>query len=122
MLKTGKLRALREKHGLTQFEISRRLNVSQPTYALMESGELELSIDQLFTMAIIFQVHPYILAPIGCYDQGQIPSSEIADANSIPTSYDLLPMNYTLETIARELEERKALVKKLKRRYARQQF
>ncbi|AEV32959.1 putative transcriptional regulator [Owenweeksia hongkongensis DSM 17368] len=58
MVRTGKIKALREQNEMTQEVLADFLNVSQPTYARMESGRQKLRVEQLFLLAHVFRVKP----------------------------------------------------------------
>ncbi|HTH72732.1 MAG TPA: helix-turn-helix transcriptional regulator [Candidatus Pristimantibacillus sp.] len=51
-----KIRPLRESKGLKQADIANELGVSRPTYTLMERGEREPTMTQLFTLARLLGV------------------------------------------------------------------
>lgn len=124
MVKTGKIKALREHHKMTQENMACLLNISQPTYARLESGRQKISIEQLINMASILKVT--------LTDLLEIPHSDIDGTSAWeqplsppPHGHVVLPndvyrehMKYTLRVIAREHEERKALVAKIKARHA----
>lgn len=54
------LKWLREKHGLTQRQMAKRLNTSLYTISKLEKGELppRLSVEFLMTIYDVFGVHP----------------------------------------------------------------
>lgn len=52
----GKLRPLRQAKGLTQGEIAAELGISRPTYVLMEQGQREPTLSQLYTLSRLLGV------------------------------------------------------------------
>jgi len=52
----SKLRPLRQARGLNQGELAAELGISRPTYVLMEQGQREPTLSQLFTMARLLGV------------------------------------------------------------------
>ena len=52
----GKVKPLRQAKGLNQAEIAAELGVSRPTYVLMEQGEKEPTLTQLYTLARLLGV------------------------------------------------------------------
>ena len=54
----GKIKPLRQAKGLNQDEIAAELGVSRPTYVLMEQGEKEPTISQLYTLARLLGTEP----------------------------------------------------------------
>ncbi len=52
----GKLKPLRQTRGLNQSEIAAELGISRPTYVLMEQGEKEPTLTQLYTLARLLGV------------------------------------------------------------------
>lgn len=56
VLAYGKFRLLRDKVGLNQGEVAERIGLSRPTYALVEQGDKELTVSQLYRLAELFQV------------------------------------------------------------------
>lgn len=50
------LKQMRQKHGITQEEMSKRLGISRPTYIHIERGEKEPTIGQVKVIAELFQV------------------------------------------------------------------
>lgn len=52
----GKLRPLRQAKGLTQGEIATELGISRPTYVLMEQGQREPTLSQLYTLSRLLGV------------------------------------------------------------------
>jgi DNA-binding XRE family transcriptional regulator len=51
-----RIRALREYHKLTQFEVAERLGVSQAAYSRLEKGEIEVSVMKLMALCEIYDV------------------------------------------------------------------
>lgn len=100
------------------------LDISQPTYARLESGRQKISIEQLINMASILKVSVTDLLEIPHSDDTYTPAWEnplpTLDTNQVFLSSKLYHrhVKYTLEVIAREHEERKALVAKIKARHA----
>lgn len=54
MIKPQFIKKLRNEHGFSQEYIARQLNMSRPTYSLVESGERELSISEAEKLAQMF--------------------------------------------------------------------
>ncbi len=52
----GKVKPLRQAKGLNQSEIAAELGISRPTYVLMEQGEREPTLTQLYTLARLLGV------------------------------------------------------------------
>lgn len=70
----GKIKPLRQAKGLNQAEIAAELGISRPTYVLLEQGEKEPTLTQLYTLARLLGVEPNEL----CTD---LPTLESAGAN-----------------------------------------
>lgn len=51
-----RIRALREKAGLTQSEVADALSVSQAAYCRLEKGEVEMSLSKLFKLAELYKI------------------------------------------------------------------
>ena len=56
MIKAELLKMLREKKGLSQEDVAGRLEVSRPTYLLMEKGEKDLTLSQAKIVADIYGI------------------------------------------------------------------
>ena len=57
-----RIRDLREDHDLSQEDVARMLNVSQPTYSRYESGRLDIPSEALIALARFYKVSTdYIL-------------------------------------------------------------
>ncbi len=54
----GKIKPLRQAKGLNQAEIAAELGISRPTYVLMEQGDKEPTITQLYTLARLLGTEP----------------------------------------------------------------
>jgi DNA-binding XRE family transcriptional regulator len=51
-----RIRALREKAGLTQNEVAERLSVSQAAYCRLERGEIEISLTRMLALGELYGV------------------------------------------------------------------
>ncbi|MCC5916080.1 MAG: helix-turn-helix transcriptional regulator [Cryomorphaceae bacterium] len=51
MINTAKIRTIREKKGFSQEYMASKLNISQPVYARMESGQKKIEAGLLFKIA-----------------------------------------------------------------------
>ena len=51
-----RIRALREKAGISQRQVAEELGVSQAAYSRLETGEIELSINKLFALSELYEV------------------------------------------------------------------
>ncbi len=58
-----KIKELRERNNLSQAEVATEIGLSRPTYALVELGKNDLSVDQLLKLAAILKVEPEDLIP-----------------------------------------------------------
>jgi transcriptional regulator with XRE-family HTH domain len=58
-----KIKELREKHSLSQGGVALSIGLSRPTYALVEQGENDLTVQQLLTLASVLMVEPEELIP-----------------------------------------------------------
>lgn len=58
-----KIKALREQLGLSQDEVAPQIGLSRPSLALVESGDKDLTIEQLYGLAKILKVQPEDLIP-----------------------------------------------------------
>jgi transcriptional regulator with XRE-family HTH domain len=54
----AKIKPLRQAKGLNQSEIAAELGISRPTYVLMEQGDKEPTITQLYTLSRLLSVEP----------------------------------------------------------------
>jgi transcriptional regulator with XRE-family HTH domain len=55
-LKMGRLRALREKMGISQTELAKRMGIVRPTYSNYEAGNREPDFDTIKRLADFFSV------------------------------------------------------------------
>lgn len=51
-----RMRALREKAGMTQYQVAEALSVSQAAYSRLEKGEVEVSLSKLIALSEFFDV------------------------------------------------------------------
>ena len=51
-----RMRALREKAGMTQYQVADALSVSQAAYSRLEKGEVEVSLSKLIALSEFFDV------------------------------------------------------------------
>ena len=51
-----RIRALREYHKFTQFEVAERLGISQAAYSRLEKGEVEVSVMKLIALSEVYDV------------------------------------------------------------------
>lgn len=51
-----RIRALRDYHKLTQFEVAEKLGISQAAYSRLEKGEVEVSVMKLIALCEIYDV------------------------------------------------------------------
>lgn len=54
----GKVKPLRQAKGLNQAEVAAELGISRPTYVLIEQGDKEPTLTQLYTLARLLNVDP----------------------------------------------------------------
>jgi transcriptional regulator with XRE-family HTH domain len=59
----GKIKPLRQSKGLKQADLAAELGISRPTYVLMERGQKEPTLSQLYTLARLLGVDPGSLSP-----------------------------------------------------------
>ena len=61
VIEYDKIKPLRLAKGLRQAELAFELGISRPTYALIECGQKEPTISQLYTLARLLGVSPSAL-------------------------------------------------------------
>jgi transcriptional regulator with XRE-family HTH domain len=49
-----RIRALREKAGISQRQVAESLGISQAAYSRLETGEVEVSLNKLFVLAEMY--------------------------------------------------------------------
>jgi len=51
-----RIRALREKAGISQRQVAEVLGISQAAYSRLETGEVEVSLNKLFVLAEMYGI------------------------------------------------------------------
>lgn len=109
-----KIKEYRKKMGMNQTELGKKLGVKQNTVAGYEKGEWEVSYDNLFKLADIFEISIDDLFPQTKRDDSLHRALELSDDNDLNTNDMLLIKKITEKALELEGEERKRLMDSIK--------
>lgn len=109
-----KIKEYRKKKGMNQTELGKKLGVKQNTVAGYEKGEWEVSYDNLFKLAEIFEISIDDLFPQTKSDDSLHRTLELSEDKDIDTNDMLLIKKITEKALKLEGDDRKRLMDSLK--------
>lgn len=111
----SKIRDYRKKKGLNQTDLGKKLGVKQSTVVGYEKGEIEVSYDNLFKLAEIFEKSIDDLFPATKHDYKPIQNvSKVAETSDLDYDDMLLIKKITDKALTLDEEDRKKLMSNIK--------
>lgn len=111
----SKIREYRKKKGMNQTELGKKLGVKQNTVAGYEKGEWEVSYDNLFILADIFEISIDDLFPATKTEENHLQKAlEVSKDKELSTDEMHLIKKITEKALELEGDDRKQLMNSIK--------